>query len=133
VTIIHGKGTVVILGGVDLSAFSKKAGWERAGTPHDTTVFGLDDERYQGGLRKGQASIEGDYDSTAGTGPRAVINPLINTVTTLVRRPEGTGVGKPQDSVNVFVEKYTETSAVEDMVKWAVDLKLSGPVTSSVQ
>lgn len=132
-TFIHGKNTYVSLNGSDLSAYSKKSGWERGADTHDTTTFGLDDYRFQGGLKKGSASIEGVYDNTGGTGPRAVINALIGSTVTFIRRPEGTGAGKPQDSVSVVVEKYVETNPVEDMVTWSVELKLAGAVTSTTQ
>lgn len=130
---VHGRTTFVSLNGSDLSAFSKKSDWERSANTHDVTTFGANDEIYQGGLKKGQASVEGIYDNTAGTGPRAVINALIGSTVTFIRRPEGTGTGKPQDSVSVVVERYTETNPVDDMVSWAVDLKLAGAVTSTTQ
>lgn len=130
---VHGKDTVFILDGDDISAYTTTSSFEREADEHDVTTYGKDDHVFAGGLGKGAASASGLYDNTAGTGPRAVIEPLIGSVVTLVRRPEGTGTGKPQDSVNVLVKKYTETNPVADMVTWAVDLTLSDAVTSTTQ
>lgn len=130
---IHGKNTFVSLDGDDLSAFATSSEFGRTGDSHDVTTFGQDAHVYQGGLLDGTATIEGVYDNTTGTGPRAVIEPLIGTVVTLIRQPEGTGSSLPQDSVSVLVTGYTETNPVADMVTWKVDLQLSGDVDSTAQ
>lgn len=132
-TFVHGKNTVVILDGDDLSAYTRTSNYERGADKHDVTTYGKNDHVFSGGLGNGAAGMGGIYDNTAGTGPRGVIEPLIGTVVTLVRRPEGTGTGKPQDSVSVLVEKYVETNPVDDMVTWSVDLQPSDAVTSTTQ
>lgn len=129
---VHGKDTFVSLNGSDLSTYSDKSDFGRKADKHDVTTFGADDHVYQGGLGDGSASISGTYDNTA-SGPRDVIEPLIGTNVTFIRRPEGTGSGLPQDSVDVLVEEYTESSAVADYVKWSVTLQPSGAVTSTNQ
>lgn len=133
VAFVHGKNTYVSLNSSDLSPVSSKSVMTKAADTHDITMFGASDYAYQGGLKKGDASIEGTYDSTAVTGPRAIITPLLGTTVTFIRRPEGTGTGKAQDSCSVVVEKYVETNPVNDMVTWAVDLKITGAVTTTAQ
>jgi len=131
-TFIHGKNTFISLNAVDLSAFCNASNFERETDEHDVTCYGANDHVFTGGLGKGAASISGIYDNGA-AGPRDTIEPLQGTVVTLIRRPEGTGSGLPQDSVSVLVKKYTESSPVADMVTWSVDLTLSGAVTSTNQ
>lgn len=130
---VHGKGSVTSLGGSDLSVYSNSVEWARKADMHDVTTFGKNSHVKQGGLLDGTATIDGVYDNTATVGPRAVINPKIGTVVAMVWRPEGTGTGKPQETVNVLVAGYTETSPVADMIKWKVDLELSDDVTTAVQ
>ena len=130
---IHGKGSVSTLGGSDLSVYGNSVEWARKADSHDVTTFGKNAHVKQGGLLDGTATIEGIYDNTATVGPRAVINPKIGTVVSMVWRPEGTGTGKPQDTVNVLVGEYTETSPVADMIKWKVSLELSDDVVTAVQ
>ena len=130
---VHGKGSVVSLGGSDLSIYSNSVEWERSGDSHDVTTYGKNAHVKQGGLLDGSASISGIYDNTASVGPRAVINPKIGTVVALVWRPEGTGAGKPMDTVNVLVTTYSESSPVADMITFSVELELSDDVTSAVQ
>jgi hypothetical protein len=45
-----------------------------------------------------------------------------------VDRPEGSGAGKPQRTVDVLVLKYTETRPVADMITWSCDLQFSDDV-----
>lgn len=130
---VHGKGTAVSLGGSDLSVYSNTITWARTADSHDTTTYGKNSHVFQGGLLTGTATIAGFYDDSNTVGPRAVINPKIGTVVALVYRPEGTGVGKPQDTVNVLVTGYTETPPVADMVTFQVDLQMSDDVATTTQ
>jgi hypothetical protein len=129
---VHAKDTFISLAGNDLSAFCNTSELTRKGDKHDLTTYGKDDHVYGPGLGDGEASMGGFYDNTS-TGPRDIIEPLVNTVVTLIRRPEGTGSGLPQDSVSVLVEEYVETSPVADYVTWSVKLQLSDAVTSTNQ
>jgi len=130
---VHGKVTAVSLGGSDLSIYSNSVTFARTADSHDVTTFGKNAHVYQGGLTDGTASIAGFYDSTAVSGPRAVIMPKIGTVVPLVHRPEGTATTRPQDTVDVLVTGYTETSPVADMVTWSIELQMSDSVTSGAQ
>lgn len=129
---VHGKDTFISLNASDISAFCNTSTFTRTADSHDVTTFGNNDHVYVGGLGDGTSSIGGIYDNGA-TGPRDIIEPLIGTVVTLIRRPEGTGSGKPQDSVQALVTNYVETSPVADMVTWTAELQLSGAVTSTNQ
>lgn len=129
---VHGKNTVVTLNAVDLSAYTDASELTRSADIHDVTTYGKNSHVKVGGLLDGKGSLSGTYDSAVG-GPRATIEPLIGTNVTLIRKPEGTGTGKPQDSVSVVVGEYTETNPVADMVKWSVSLELSDEVTTTTQ
>lgn len=129
---VHGKNTVFTLNAVDLSAFTNTSEFEREADEHDVTCYGKNDHCFSGGLGKGAWKASGIYDNGT-SGPRDTIEPLIGTVVTLIRKPEGTGSGLPQDSVSVLVKKYVETSPVADMVAWSVEGTLSDAVTSTNQ
>lgn len=129
---VHGRKTFLSLNGSDLSPFCTNSALEKTSDKHDITVYGLDDHTYSGGLKDGTATMSGIYDNTA-AGPKAIVDPLIGQVVTLIRRPDGTGTGKLQESLNVLVMKYNETSPVADMVTWSCDMQKSGPVTKTTQ
>ena len=126
---IHGKGAYVSLNSVDLSAFVNEIQFNRSSDTHDTTTMGKNAHTYQGGLLDGTCTLNGIYDDGM-TGPRATVEPLIGTTTTLKHRPEGTGSGKPEDTAQVVVESYEETSAVADMIAWTCTLQITGDVTT---
>lgn len=130
---VHGKGSVTSLGGSDLSVYSNSIEWNRTADIHDVTTFGKNNHVKQGGLGDGTATISGIYDNSNTVGPRAVINPKLGLESILVWRPEGTGSGKPQETVDVIVAGYTESSPVADMVTWSVSLELSDDVTTATQ
>lgn len=132
-SLVHGKRTVVTLAGTDLTAYSDNSTVDIEADEHAVTVYGKDSHVFTGGLLKSAFTISGFYDSTASTGPRALIKPLVGTVVELIHRPEGTGTGLPQDKVDVHVKKYSQTHPVADMVKWTVDLTGSDDVDSTAQ
>lgn len=130
---VHGKNTVIILNGSDLSVFCDSSEHHKKPDVHDLTTYGKDAHVKQGGLLDGNGSIGGIYDSSTGTGPRAVINPLVGQNVTYTRRVEGTGAGRPQDTVNVVVGEYVETDPVADYVRWTLALDYSDTINSTPQ
>lgn len=131
-TFVHGKSTYISLDGDNLSTYTNTSELNRTADSHDVTTYGKNSHVKEGGLLDGTGSMSGIYDNGA-AGPRAVIEPLIGTVVQLIRRPEGTGSGKPQDTVNVLVQSYTETNPVADMVAWSCEFELSDDVASTTQ
>lgn len=132
-SVVHGRHTVFKLAAKDLSTYTTTSQLEKSADAHDITTYGQDAHVFSGGLLNGAASASGIYDSATSIGPRAVIDPLVGTVVTLLRQVEGAGSGKPQDVVQVLITKYTETNPVADMVTWAVDLQLSGTIDATPQ
>lgn len=130
---VHGKNTVIKVATKDLSTFTDSSELERSADSHDTTTYGNNAHRKSGGLLDGGFKMSGTYDSTAVTGPRAVLEPLLGTIVAVIRQPEGTGAGKPQDSFNALVTKYVETSPTADMVKWSAEFEVDGDVDSTAQ
>lgn len=130
---VHGKDTYVSLGGQDLSAFTNNTEWNESADSHDSTTYGRKRKTYNGGLLDGTVTISGVYDTTESEGPRALIRPFLGEKTTFVYRPEGTGDGLPEDSVEVIVTSYQQTSPVADNVTWTAELQMTGDITSTDQ
>lgn len=128
----HSKDTVIILGGNDISEFCNTSSLERSATSHDVTTYGKDAKVKQGGLKDGSTSIGGWYDNTA-AGPHDIIDPMVGTVVEMIRRPEGTGSGLPQQTVDVLVQNYVETAPIDDIIQWTAALELSDDVVSANQ
>ncbi len=128
---IHGRFTIITVDGDNVKGTTSQ--FERTSDAHDVTEYGDMDHVWSGGLGGGTFSISGIYDDTAGTGPRAVLEPLIGSVVTVIRQPAGAGAGKAQDEVEALLTKYVETSPVADMVTWSADFNLSGAVDSTAQ
>ena len=132
-TFIHGKDVYYSLASNNLSAFSNSSQVEKSADSHDVTTYGQGAHVFKGGLLNGTGTIGGIYDSSTSSGPRFIIEPLIGSNVTYVDRPEGTGAGKPQRTVDALVLKYTETRPVADMITWSADLQFSGTVANVTQ
>jgi hypothetical protein len=58
---------------------------------------------------------------------------MVGTVVELIRRPEGTGSGLPQETVDVLVQNYVETSPIDDIIQWTASLELSDDLVEANQ
>jgi hypothetical protein len=129
---VHGKGAAVSVDGDALGAFSNSITFGRTADTHDVTTFGKNSKVYAPGLKDGTATLEGIYDSTASTGPGAVLRPLIGAAAVeVVYEPEGTGSGKPIATVDVLVTSYEESAPVADMVTFTAELQLSDDIADT--
>lgn len=123
---VHGKGTVVSIAGDDMSVYGTSCEYELKSEAHDVTTFGHDYKVFSGGLKESTMKIEGNYDDTASSGPAATLEPLLGTVTEMIYKPEGaTGLTRTFDAL---LTQYTETSPVNDMIKFAAEFQGSDAV-----
>lgn len=128
----HAKDTYISLGGNDISEFCNTSSLERSATSHDLTTYGKNAKVKAGGLLDGSCSLGGWYDDTT-AGPHDTIQPMVGTVVELIRRPEGTGSGLPQQTVNVLVQAYVETDPIDDYIQWTAALELSDDLVKTNQ
>jgi hypothetical protein len=131
-TFVHGRNTQVEIDGDDISEFCNSTTNNRSADSHDVTTYGKNSHVFAGGLKGGTATIGGPYDNGV-TGPRSVIEPLLGSVVPFVFRPEGTGVGKPESTVDVLVMAYNESAPVADMIQWTAELQFSDDVVTIAQ
>lgn len=131
---VHSKNTVITVDGNDLSAFTNTSEFNPTTDEHDVTTYGKDGRVFAGGLTNGSFTMGGFYDSTAMTGPRAVLQALkAGPPVTVVRQPEGAGVGLPQDSFSGLLTSYQESAPVADYQQWSATFRVSGDVDSTAQ
>lgn len=128
-----GKNMVVLIAGTDISTYCNTNEHHKKPDIQDITGYGKDAHVKEGTLLDGNGSIGGLYDTSQVAGPRAILNPLCGQTVVYIRRPEGTGAGKPQDVVNVVVGEYVETAPVADMVRWTCALEYSDTINSTPQ
>jgi hypothetical protein len=130
---VHTKDTFISVDGNNLSTFTNESDFGKEADVHDVTTYGKDAKVKRGGLLDSSGKAGGLYDSSTTAGPRAVLLPLVGETVTVIRRPEGTGSGLPQDTFSAVLKKYNESSPVADMVKWSIELEGSDDVDSTAQ
>jgi hypothetical protein len=128
----HSKLTVIVIAANDVSAFCTDSNCEQSSGTEDVTTYGKNAVVKDPTLLDGAFGCSGKYDS-AGTGPRAVLKPLIGTKVNVKYRPEGTGTGLPQDSFDVVITKYTETAPVAGYRLWSLETEPSDTWDSTAQ
>jgi len=133
VSFVHGKSTVITVATKDISQYCNKSVLTRGADAHDLTGYGKSDHVVGGGLLKGEFTCEGNYDNTAVTGPRAALQPLVGTTVVVVRKPEGTGTGKPLETFSALLEQYVETNPVADYIAWSAKMTVSDAIATTVQ
>lgn len=131
----HGKNAFVSVNAVDLSTFSDSVDLDYDIDTADTTAFQSSWKSALGGIPGAKAAITGFYDPTAGTGPQAVLFPIITggVAITIIHRPGGTLSGQEQNSFSALITGYTESSPVGGVVTWKAAFLVTGAVTRTVQ
>lgn len=135
----HGKNTVIIIDGTALTRNIKNSTAEDSLDLEDVTCYGTNRKEYDVSLGDGKITMDGNY-ATGTTGPKAILQGIrrdqesgAKTTVTLIRRPEGTGSGKPQESYDVWVGKYVETSPAAGYVTFSCELQPTGDPVYSTQ
>lgn len=131
-TAVHGKDYYVTIDGVEYTLQIKTSSWETTPGIHDTTGSGVDDTTARGGQISRTFSMGGWYDDDDAVTP-AQLEDLAGETVAMVRRPQGTGTGKPQTACQVVVGKYVESQKNDDITQWTCDFTVTGPITKTTQ
>lgn len=83
-------------------------------------------------IQDNKFNITGHYDSTATTGPHAVLSGLLAATATATYEysPEGTTVGTPKASGECWCTSYVITSKVGNKVTFKADFQIDGVNTN---
>lgn len=136
---VHGKGAVFKIdnsGGTlqTLTAYIDGADISNKVEMAETTTMGSEVKTYVSGQSDGTLSISGKYDSTASTGPDAILDGLVGSevTSTFEYGPEGSATGKVKYTGECFLTGYNISAPVGDVVKFTADFQISGAITKTV-
>lgn len=98
----------------------------------EVTVFGDGGTKSIPGLVNATFTISGHFDSTATTGPNAVLNSLraASATASFEYGPEGSSTGNTKFSGECWMTEYTVNSAVADKVGFSATFQVDGTVTA---
>jgi len=130
----HGKDTVTIINAIDISQYTNSCTMADETALHKTTCYGSTRDSYQAGIGDGTFTI-GGIQNDGVNNPRDVLKPLKAAATAVpfIYRLEGTGSGKAQTSVSVFIKTFNESSPVGDNATWTAELQMTGALTETDQ
>lgn len=128
---VHGKNSALTLDGVDLSEFLDSVSHTWGADMAETSGLGDSAKSYIPGQRDATLSLSGRFDSTAATGPDAVLGAEVQSDTAVVFAygPEGSGSGDVRFTGSCYVASYVVSSPVGDVVAFTAELQVTGPVT----
>lgn len=133
---VHGKGSVFKIdnsGGAlqTLTAYVDSIEMNNTVDTAESTTMGSEVKTYLSGQSDATLSISGKWDSTASTGPDAVLRGLIGleTTSTFEIGPEGSTSGKVKYSGECFLTSYVASMPVADVVTYTADFQVTGAVT----
>lgn len=98
----------------------------------EVTAFGDGGTKSIPGLQDVSFSVSGHFDSTATTGPNAVINSLRTATATASFEygPEGGTTGKVKFSGECWLTSYEVEAEVDDKVSFEAEFQVDGTVTA---
>jgi hypothetical protein len=97
------------------------------------TAFGDGGTKSIPGLQDVKFSIKGHFDSTATTGPNAVLNGLRTATATATFEygPEGSATGKVKFTGECWLTDYVVDASVKEKVSFTASLQVDGTVTAT--
>ena len=128
---IHGKNSYFSVGGSSLTSYLTDISMDRPVDMAESTVMGLSSKTYVSGMKDATLSISGRYDSTAASGPDAILNGIVGgaTASAFEYGPEGNGTAKVKYSGSAFLTSYNVSSPVGDVVAFSAEFQCTGDVT----
>jgi hypothetical protein len=136
---VHGKNAVFKLddsGGTlrTLTSYADSvSGLPGARKLSETTAFGDSGDKNIPGLQSVKFTAKGHFDSTATTGPIAVLNGLRTATATATFEygPEGSSTGNIKYTGECWLEDYSVDATVKEKVSWSASFMVDGTVTST--
>jgi hypothetical protein len=129
----HGKDTVLKIGAVDISPWCKTSTMEKNPDIHDFTGYGKLYKRKCGGQIEASLTVSGWFDKSVTDGPKPVLDDHVGETVAVIRQVLGAGTGKPSQTFNAVIGKYTGPNPCDDIVTWACDFAVDDTVTSAAQ
>jgi hypothetical protein len=132
---VHGKNTVVLFGGSNLSAYFNDSSTSESVEVGETTTYGAEgsSKSYIAGHNDGTISLSGLFDGSANAVDE-VMTATLGTdtpVATLVAS-EGVAIGKRVKIASVEQTSHEITSPVADVVSLSAELQATGGIRSAV-
>lgn len=129
----HGRLTNISIDANDMSTYIDSSDFNVSVDSHDVTAYGDTNRQYIDGLIDATFSCSGHYDDAAG-GPDTILRPLLGGgAITIIRQPEGTGSGLPQQSFSAIPTSYDESNPVDGQITFSADFQVTGTITTTAQ
>lgn len=125
-TFRHGKRTVVLLNGTDMSPFLNEATQTQQIETAETTTFSSEDKTYITGLGDGTISMSGLFDDTANASDQVLRGIIQQEDETLTVLPEGATAGARSIVANGLMTSYEVSSPVGDVVSISAEFQADG-------
>ena len=127
-TFRHGKRTVVLLNGTDMSPYLNEATTTQQVETAQTTTFADSDKTYITGLGDGTISMSGLFDDTANASDSVLRGAIQQEDESLTVLPEGATAGARSLVANGQLTSYETTSPVGDVVAISAEFQADGGV-----
>lgn len=129
----HGKNAAVTVNSVSLTAYCDSAEISLDTDTAETSTFGNQWKTHLTGMSGGTATLSGNYDPTASTGPAVVLSGLIgDDPFPVLYYPGGNVAGQVLWTFNAILTSYQESSSASDKVTFSAGLLITGTATPSL-
>lgn len=128
---VHGKDSYFSVGGDDLTSYIDSVALNRSVDTAESSTMGTEAKTYVTGMSNSTISIAGKWDSTASTGPDAIMNSIVagGTAVAFEYGPEGSGSANIKYSGSAVCTAYNVSSPIGDVVAFTGEFQVSGAVT----
>src|SRR5262249_15781978 len=97
------------------------------------TPYGNDSSVFATNMKSSTFTMGGTYDTAATGTPRVKFQGHEGDTFAMIRQPEGTGSGKPQQSFSAILTNYKESNPPGGDIQWPADFQVSGDIDDTDQ
>lgn len=128
----HGKDSYFSVDSDNLSTYLTSVSITESNDVAETSTMTLETKTFIGGLGSWTVSIAGVWDSTASTGPDAILTALRESKAAVAMEygPEGNANGDVKRSGNVICTGYVTNSSLTDAVMFTAEFQGTGTLTT---
>jgi hypothetical protein len=125
---IHGKGTAVLMGLYDITAYCDSFDCAQSLEPAETTVFSATAKAFIPGLRDGSVSLAGNADYAGGAIDDTLAGAISGGQQVFTAAYGGLTIGNRARVALLRETNYAQSAPVGDKVTWSADLQPDGGV-----
>ena len=128
-----GRLAILTVAAKDISLATKTSTFSGSADFYDASGYTMTSKQKVSGIKDGKFTASGSYDVGATTGTPSALEGQEGVSFAIIRKVQGTGTGRPQETFTGILTKFDVTAPFDDLVSWSAEWEVTGDVVRTPQ